>query len=155
MVDNDDVDVYMSKIQLNEGDNKSEQEVEEEISSVIPREQLQNLYLEDSSIKTPFSDPSTSSIPHSPKRQNIFKEIYLANKRRFSLPGKHLSTKKFRDTIEHLPNTASGISKGSLESKVKTGSFDNIPISTDNGTTTFLEHNHQPSLQNVSFKCCR
>ncbi|CEF71253.1 Leucine-rich repeat protein SHOC-2 [Strongyloides ratti] len=153
MVDNDDVDVYISKIHSNKMENKNEKQEEEDTSSITAQEQLQNLYLENSSVKTTFTDPSTSSVTYSPRRQNIFKEIYLANKRRFSLPGKHLSNKDIHNTIEHLPNNISSVSKHYLKSTAETGSFDNIPSSTDNGTTTFLEQeHHQPSSQNNQSK---
>uniref|UniRef100_A0AAF5DHB9 Disease resistance R13L4/SHOC-2-like LRR domain-containing protein n=1 Tax=Strongyloides stercoralis TaxID=6248 RepID=A0AAF5DHB9_STRER len=153
MVDNDDLDVYISKIHLNKTENKNEQQKEEDTSLVTTQEQMQNLYLENSTVKTTFTDPSTSSAIYSPRRQNIFKEIYLANKRRFSLPGKHLSNKDIHNTIEHLPNHIPSNSKNYLKSTAETGSFDNIPSSTDNGTTTFLEQEHQqPSSQNSHTK---
>uniref|UniRef100_A0A0N4Z031 Cnn_1N domain-containing protein n=1 Tax=Parastrongyloides trichosuri TaxID=131310 RepID=A0A0N4Z031_PARTI len=147
MVDSDEGDLYLTKPYSPIAEDKNE--VVDKLLNTT-QEEMQNLYLENTSNKTTSStDTSTPSINFSPRRQNIFKEIYLANKRRFSLPGKHLHIKEFHNTAENLSNTS--VNKTIVASNSKTGSIDNLPASSDSGATTFLEH-HQPPPHNSNSK---
>uniref|UniRef100_A0AC35U3G5 Cmyb_C domain-containing protein n=1 Tax=Rhabditophanes sp. KR3021 TaxID=114890 RepID=A0AC35U3G5_9BILA len=129
---NDDESVpemYCMYSPIAEATNEESDEIEEG-SSPTPNAKSQSLNFDSSSTRTSSLEASISSTNCSPRRQNFFKEIYLANKRRFSLPGRHNSKDGHGDRVKsakhpQLPTVDS-----------KTNSIESLPTNSTGAPVT-------------------